>query len=126
MGISTLDILVAAQPSDPRPLFALFGAGRRRVGYARFAWSEGAWQQESEVQLVEWRAFPEEVDEPALVVGEFSAEARKEWEAHADHLTLPAPAHHLRRAGFLADLAWARVRAGETEDPARLTPIYIR
>ncbi|MFN2109448.1 MAG: tRNA (adenosine(37)-N6)-threonylcarbamoyltransferase complex dimerization subunit type 1 TsaB, partial [Anaerolineae bacterium] len=37
-----------------------------------------------------------------------------------------APAWHLRRAGFLADIAWPRLRAGQTDDPATLQPLYAR
>jgi hypothetical protein len=40
-------------------------------------------------------------------------------------LTRLSGALALRRAGFLAELAWARVNAGDTDDPAAVTPIYL-
>jgi hypothetical protein len=32
----------------------------------------------------------------------------------------------LRRAGYLAEIAWARVEADDTDDPITITPIYLR
>jgi hypothetical protein len=32
----------------------------------------------------------------------------------------------LRRAGYLAELGWARLRAGRTDDPVTLAPIYLQ
>jgi hypothetical protein len=34
-------------------------------------------------------------------------------------------ATRLRRAGFLAEIAWHRLNRGETDDPATLVPIYL-
>ncbi len=126
VGVRTLDILVAAQPPDPRPLYALFAAGRKRVGYARYVWRETGWQRESEAKLVRWQQFPERITEPAIVVGEFPAEGRELLRAAGDRITLPAPPHHLRRAGFLAEIGWSQLRSGYQGDPARVTPIYAR
>jgi len=32
----------------------------------------------------------------------------------------------VRRAGFIAELAWRRLAAGQTDDAASLKPIYLR
>jgi tRNA threonylcarbamoyladenosine biosynthesis protein TsaB len=39
---------------------------------------------------------------------------------------LASPAASLRRAGYLAELGWARLAAGQTDDPTTLTPIYLQ
>jgi tRNA threonylcarbamoyladenosine biosynthesis protein TsaB len=122
VGVSTLDILAAAQPADDRPLYAIFAAGRKRAGYARYRWGDGVWRAETEVAVVTWDEFIAQIDEPALCVGELET---ADLPSQA-HITRPAPAHHLRRAGFLADLAWARLRTGQTDDPATLRPLYAR
>ncbi len=126
IGVSTLDILTAAQPSDDRPLYAVFTAGRQRAGFARYRWGDdaqtGGWRAETEVAVAMWADLFAQIDEPALLVGEIVTA-----DLPADTpLTVPAPALHLRRAGFLADLAWARLRAGQTDDPATLQPLYAR
>ena len=122
IGIPTLDILVAALPADERPLYAVFAAGRQRAGFARYRWGEAGWSADTEVTMGTWAELFAQIDEPALLVGEIET---AELPTHT-HLAIPAPARHLRRAGFLADLAWARLRAGQTDDPALLQPLYAK
>ncbi len=122
IGIPTLDILVAAQPADDRPLYAVFVAGRQRAGFARYRWSDGCWRAETEISMATWAELFAQIEEPALLVGEIET---ANLPANTQ-LAIPAPALHLRRAGFLADLAWARLRAGQTDDPTLLQPLYAR
>ncbi len=123
---TTLEIVTAAQSPDPRPLYAFFTAGRRRVGYARFRWDISAWRAESEVALATWPEFAEKIEEPSLVVGEVSREGVKALDAIHELVELPPPAWRLRRAGFLADLAWERLRQGVSGDPVHVNPVYVR
>ncbi|HQE94191.1 MAG TPA: tRNA (adenosine(37)-N6)-threonylcarbamoyltransferase complex dimerization subunit type 1 TsaB [Anaerolineae bacterium] len=122
IGVSTLDILASAQPADDKPLYAVFAAGRKRAGYARYRWADGLWRAETEVAVVSWDELSARIVEPAVLVGEIEAVALPVPAS----ITLPAPACHLRRAGFLADLAWGRLRAGDIDDPATLQPLYAR
>jgi len=122
IGIPTLDILTAAQPADERPLYAVFAAGRKRAGFARYHWGDNGWRAETEVAVATWAELFAQIDAPALLVGEIET---ADLPANTQ-LAIPAPALHLRRAGFLADLAWARLRAGQTDDPATLQPLYAR
>ncbi|HOT90221.1 MAG TPA: tRNA (adenosine(37)-N6)-threonylcarbamoyltransferase complex dimerization subunit type 1 TsaB [Anaerolineae bacterium] len=122
VGVQTLDILAAALPPDDRPLYAVFAAGRRRAGFARYRCTDGTWHAETEVVIATWPELLAQITEPSLLVGEIEA---ADVSAHP-HIALPASAYHLRRAGFLADLAWARLRAGQTDDPATLQPLYAR
>ncbi len=122
VGVQTLDILVAALPPDDRPVYAVFAAGRKRAGFARYRYTDGVWRAETEVVIMTWPELLAQITAPALLVGEIEA---ANVSAHP-HIVLPASAYHLRRAGFLADLAWARLRAGQTDDPATLQPLYAR
>lgn len=125
IGATTLDVLTAAQPPDPRPLYALFAAGRQRVGFARYRWVEDRWCSETGVALATWAELVERLTEPALVVGEIEPQGHALLAERADLIEIPAPARHLRRAGFLAELAWARLRTGDPGDPAALIPLYV-
>ena len=126
VGVTTLDILAAAQPPDTRPLYALFAAGRKRIGYARYRWQGQRWQAETPVALATWAEFTIQITEPSLVLGEIEPLGREPLHALSDLVEVPAPARHLRRAGFLADLAWERVRVGQIDDAATLAPLYAR
>ncbi|MGC9393803.1 MAG: tRNA (adenosine(37)-N6)-threonylcarbamoyltransferase complex dimerization subunit type 1 TsaB [Anaerolineae bacterium] len=126
IGVPTLDILTAAQPADDRPLYAVFAAGRKRAGFARYRWSDDGWHAETEVSIATWAEFFAQIDEPALLVGEIETADLPTSAATNMAFTIPTPARHLRRAGFLADLAWTRLRDGQTDDPATLQPLYAR
>ncbi len=123
VGIETPEILVAAQPPDPRPLYAIFAAGRRRIGYARYRWAEG-WRREGEIELADWKGFIAAVERPAIAVGEIDATGRKALQA-IDGIELPPSARHLRRAGYLADLGWAALKAGAESRPEMIRPRYL-
>lgn len=126
VGVSTLDILVVAQPRDGRPLYALFAAGRRRVGYARYRWEDAGWRAETPAAVVTWPELAQQLQEPALVLGEIDAAGHKVLQELNAPIELPPPARHLRRAGFLADLAWEKINAERLDDPALLMPIYAK
>jgi tRNA threonylcarbamoyladenosine biosynthesis protein TsaB len=132
VGVSTLDILVASQLRSPNPVYAIFAAGRTRVGYARYRWREDRWHAESGVQVVSWGELVDALsadtspDLPPVIVGELSPEGREALRPVFGRVEIPAPAWHLRRAGFLADIAWERLRANQRDAPSALMPLYAR
>lgn len=126
IGVSTLDVLVSAYPQDARPLYALYAAGRHRVGYARYRWLSGSWQAETGVNVTDWTELTEQMVVPAIVLGELSSQGLEALRTHYGRIEIPPPAQHLRRAGFLADLAWIRLRASQVDDPSALVPVYAR
>jgi hypothetical protein len=77
------------------------------------------------VEIVSWVDFPEHIHSPALVVGEISTRGLNVLRELED-VYVPCAAQRLRRAGFLAELAWDQLRSGYQGDPARVTPIYAR
>lgn len=61
----------------------------------------------------------------------FCGELRPDWRAaiiarFGQEGVLPRPAEGLRRAGYLAELAWFQLQAGIVSDVATLQPIYLR
>lgn len=126
LGFQTLDVLVSAQPPDPRPLYAIFAAGRRRIGFSMYRWHRDSWQVESEVALAFWAEFCQQITESALVVGEIDEKGFAQLAKLGDMIEMPSPARHLRRAGFLADMAWERLRTGEKVALSDINPLYVR
>ncbi|MBN1922842.1 MAG: tRNA (adenosine(37)-N6)-threonylcarbamoyltransferase complex dimerization subunit type 1 TsaB [Anaerolineae bacterium] len=128
VGVPTLDILAEGQPPDDGPLYAIFAAGRRRIGYAQYQFQESGWQAVTEVALASWEEFLAQIETPARVVGEIDALGRKALETLGTALTVPPAAWQLRRAGFLAEIAWRqlrkRPRPGQAQAPKPLTPLY--
>jgi tRNA threonylcarbamoyladenosine biosynthesis protein TsaB len=47
-------------------------------------------------------------------------------EAVPGHAIIASPAFAIRRAGYLAELAWQRFAAGERDNLSSLSPIYLQ
>jgi tRNA threonylcarbamoyladenosine biosynthesis protein TsaB len=124
VGIPTLDVLAVAQGRSRQPLVAVLQAGRGRICAATYRWRKG-WQRREGPVLTTWEGLAARVEKPTLFCGEVDERGAEVLGQLGDlAVTLP-PAHCLRRAGFLAELAWGRIRRGQTDDPATLTPIYL-
>jgi len=124
VGIPTLDVVAAAQGRSRQPLIAVLQAGRGRICASLYRWRRG-WQRREGPRLTTWEELATEVTKPTLFCGEMDEQGAEALEKMGDLAVVLPPAHCLRRAGFLAELAWARIRRGQTDDPATLTPIYL-
>ncbi len=125
IGIPTLDILAAAQPICDRRLLCVLQAGRGRLAVGGYRSSGGAWHAEGELRVMRVDELAVSLQAPVLICGELSAEEREilRKEPLAE---LCSPTRSSRRAAWLAELAWQRYQAGETDAPAALSPIYLQ
>jgi hypothetical protein len=73
--------------------------------------------------ITTWEHQIEAVERSALFAGEIDDAGRTLLNA-SQHRVAPG-AVALRRAGFLAELAWARLNRNDTDNPATITPIYL-
>lgn len=124
-AVPTLDVVAAAQPPFPGALVAVAQAGRGRVCAERYRWSDGAWVAAGDTRIMSWEALIGTLDGPTCISGEID-EAGRDVIAHSGRpITVSPPAVSLRRAGFLAELAWARWRAGDPGNPEQAVPLYL-
>jgi len=131
VGVTTLDTLAAGQPYYQGGLIVVVGVGRGRIAVGRYQWKKGRWGGRGEAHLMTWDSLFTSVDGTAYLSGEIDAEgqgALAAAQANAVPITLIAPAYRLRRAGFLAEEAWARLLNGKSADfpAAKLIPIDVR
>ncbi|MCS6869972.1 MAG: tRNA (adenosine(37)-N6)-threonylcarbamoyltransferase complex dimerization subunit type 1 TsaB [Anaerolineae bacterium] len=133
VAVPTLDIAAAAQPPLTESLIAFAQAGRGRLCGAAYRWSaEQGWQAVSETRIETPEALLTMFSAPQVptrVVGEADDAVRAAVHVlnamHNRRLELATPAWALRRAAFLAELAWARFRSGDQGDPLRAVPFYL-
>jgi tRNA A37 threonylcarbamoyladenosine modification protein TsaB len=126
-SIGTLDIVAAAFGPFPGQLWVVAEAGRTRICTAPYEWQNGRGWQAGETPVIEsWDELLPRLEGRITFAGEITVEAaRKIKTANKTHqIALPATA--VRRAGYLAELGWRRLRAGDVDDAQTLAPIYLR
>lgn len=126
IGIPTLDVVAHSFGADNAPLFAIAEAGRGRVCAGRYEWQGKHWQPAAPPDIFGWDALLSQIEGPAIFAGEISAESRKQIRQTSKQFRVVNGAAGVRRAGFLAELAWHRLKHGRIDDPAALVPIYLR
>ena len=127
IGVPTLDILAASQPWSEERLVAIIEAGRSRICAAIYAWQAAkGWQIERDADIYTWSSLLDTIEAPSIFSGELSpAGAKLIRGAKKKHKIATTP-QGVRRAGYLADIGWQRLRRGWTNDPAALAPVYLR
>lgn len=125
VAIPTLEIVARGVPPSADPLSAVLQAGRGRICAQRFTWAGAAWRPVGEPGIMGWEALLDGIDRPTIIAGEIDEAAQALVTGSARPVALVAGAYSLRRASFLAELAWERVRAGQLDDPATAAPIYL-
>lgn len=125
-GVGSLQVLAAAQELSPLPVRPLLEAGRGRFATALFERGPRALQQRGSLQMITLDDLPSLVQTPTLLCGDLWGAARQRVSDLLGPLAvLPSPAASLRRAGYLAELAWARLQSGQPPAPEELEPIYL-
>lgn len=128
LGVPTLDVVAYPHQAQPVPVVALLQAGRGRVYWAPYAHGPGGWAPQAPPALATIPALANTILRATAFAGEVTAAGRAtliQWVGQPRAFFLP-PALAMRRAGYLAELAWARYAAGEADDPAALSPIYLQ
>jgi tRNA threonylcarbamoyladenosine biosynthesis protein TsaB len=130
VGIGTLDILASAQPHFQGGLIVTAQAGRGRVIAATYQWRKGRWKLRHAPESMRWDELIASIDGPALLTGEISEDGQKaldEARQNGTPVTIAPPTLRLRRAGFLAEEAWARLREEKSDFlAAAVVPVYVK
>ncbi|MYE25719.1 MAG: tRNA (adenosine(37)-N6)-threonylcarbamoyltransferase complex dimerization subunit type 1 TsaB [Chloroflexi bacterium] len=131
--VTTLETIVAAQARhhDNLPLAATVPAGRQRVIWAEYRFEGDAWVERRPPQISDWQAILSHYECPIRVSGEVSSAGLETIQLARENgaaIELAPGSHRLRRAGFLAEIAWRRLRAGDRGSfPAgQVRPVYLR
>lgn len=133
-GLSNLDSL-AYQHADISARLNVWaavqvGRGRLAVASYRTTTPRGGipeWRRTSEYRNVSSGELADLITAPAYVVGELNASMVQELESRAGELiTIAPPAAALRRAAYIAELAWRRKQRNDLgDDIADLQAIYL-
>jgi tRNA threonylcarbamoyladenosine biosynthesis protein TsaB len=123
VGVPSLNAVAHAHHGCGLPIWAVIAAGRGRFAAGLFAGD--TWPTPSEYHLGRLEELAPPESGAALYAGELGVAERAQLQMRwGPRAVLPDPAASLRRAGYLAELGWRRLQAGETDDVAGLAPIY--
>ncbi len=127
IGIPTLEILAAPLSlSSDSALACLLAAGRGRLAVGWYTASASGWQACAEnLRVTSAEALSAEITRPTFLTGELTG-AERQILSKNEKITLASPAGAVRRPGILAELAWRRWQAGESDPLAALAPIYLQ
>lgn len=126
-GVRTSDVIAHAQPAESGTLVVIVQAGRGRWCAARYTWNGERWQIEGEAWLTTAQTLGSDWQETVLVCGELDAAERHILQTRLGRrVRLASPAASLRRAGYLAEIGWNRLRHGQADELARLVPLYLQ
>jgi tRNA threonylcarbamoyladenosine biosynthesis protein TsaB len=124
MGISTLDVIAAAQPLAKHPLIAIIQAGRTRIAYGVYKSAGKPWQAQGPVRSGTLDEMLGQFENPIMLAGELTSDERRKI-SKTKKIQLASPALCVRRPAVLAELAWGRWRNHDVDDAASLAPIYL-
>jgi tRNA threonylcarbamoyladenosine biosynthesis protein TsaB len=136
IGVPTLDATAYPHLGE-LPVCAVVQAGRGRVLWSIYqpdppadggrALELGRWRGHcTPTALTDHNGLAAAINRRTLLVGELTPELRALLASRAGNLAeLAGPAVAARRAGCVAELAWLRWQAGQLDDPAVLSPIYL-
>ncbi|MCY3833298.1 MAG: tRNA (adenosine(37)-N6)-threonylcarbamoyltransferase complex dimerization subunit type 1 TsaB [Chloroflexi bacterium] len=131
--VTTLETVLAAQapPSDDLPLIVTVSAGRDRAIWAEYRCQRDAWVERRAPQIRDWNGLLAATDGRFKLCGEISdsgLEALRRAREGGARIQVAAAGDRLRRAGYVAEIAWQRLRAsGRGAFPAdEVMPLYIQ
>ncbi len=125
IGVPTLEVVAYPWRNRGLPVWTIIQAGRGRILAACYARADNQWQLHSEPYLTNFEALAPQISQPALCVGEIDQAGAETLRRGSDQKArVVSPADRLRRAGYLAEIAAARLAAGEWDDPDTLEPTY--
>jgi tRNA threonylcarbamoyladenosine biosynthesis protein TsaB len=126
LGIPTLDVLPYAVREMSLPIWSVIQAGRGRICYAEYRHEADVWARVSEIEVGTTPELIDRIQGFAVLCGELSRSDVAAIRARlGDAAVITPPVYAMRRAAFLADLAWRRLQRGERDDIVTLSPIYM-
>lgn len=126
IGIPTLEIVAESVPVSPGlSLAAILQVGRGRLAVGWYFPTDGHWQLNPPVQIMDVLQLSRLIHEPTIICGELTEEQQHALARKYKNVILSSPAHSIRRPSLLAELAWKRWQVGDVDDPAILYPTYL-
>jgi tRNA threonylcarbamoyladenosine biosynthesis protein TsaB len=121
VGVPRLELDTYPHAAFDGDIVAVHKAGRGELAWA--AHRGGPWREVKSPQLSKPEELAVMVTERTLFVGEIDERLTSRL---GDAAVVASAAASVRHAAALAELGYARLAAGQTDEPALLKPVYLR
>lgn len=132
-GVPSLDVLAYQHAAvTAAQVCAVLRMGRGRVAWALYRTRAARWErltgyENSTADEMAQSVSGRDTNLATLFCGEINSEtAEAITAAMPKTASIAPPASSLRRAAYLAEIAWQRGGRGETDDPATLQAVYLQ
>jgi tRNA threonylcarbamoyladenosine biosynthesis protein TsaB len=127
VGISTLEVMAFPYADLCFPVCPILNAGRGEIATALFRKRKGDWQRLTAEHITTIDDLCSQIRRRTIFCGEISDEQWMQLEQQLGGKALIVKGSaDLRRAGYLAELGWKRIEAGDFDDPFTLQAVYLR
>ncbi len=127
VGISSLELAAYQHAETGLPVCPIFGAGRGEIAAAIYRKKYNRWQGVLSEQVTTLEKLCSWITTRTIFCGEITPYiASRLKEILEQKALITSPAARFRRAGFLAELGEKQLKIGCYNDPASLSPIYLR
>jgi len=127
VGISTLEVEAFPYAFTALPICPIQNAGRGEIATALFQAKRGRWRRLVEERITTVEALLPELNRRTIFCGKIPQEVALQLEERLGHKALIIKgAARLRRGGYLAELGWRRLEAGDLDRSPTLEPLYLR
>lgn len=124
IGVLTLDVLAYAHRDRSTPVVPMVRLGRDRYGAAVYR-SDPTWQRTSAIGNVSLDELADLTD-TGFFCGDVDQAAHDLLcDRLGERATFATGSDNVRRPAVLAELAWQRFQAGDTDDLIGLEPLYL-
>ncbi len=127
VGINTLEVAAFPYAETGLPVCPIFNAGRGEVAVAIYQKRYNKWLRLVKEHITTLGALCSRITSKTIFCGELTPFVAGELRRQLGHrAVISTPASRWRRAGFLAELGQQQLAAGNEDNPATLSPLYLR
>jgi tRNA threonylcarbamoyladenosine biosynthesis protein TsaB len=127
VGVSSLEVEAYPYASTRLPVCSMIGAGRGELAAALFKLRRGRWCRLLDEHITTIDALLPRVRGRTIFCGRIPAEAASRLrDGLGGRALVVTGGAALRRAGYLAELGWARLKDGGSDPLPTLQPLYLR
>lgn len=127
VGISTLEVEAFPYAATALPVCPIQNAGRGEIATALFQTKRGKWHRVVEEHITTVEELMSVISGPTIFCGEIPQQVALQLEENLGRKArIIKGSAAVRRGGYLAELGWGRIQAGDFDHSPTLEPLYLR